>query len=258
MKHIHTGIDKNTGTRYVLVYKQNPHDTQNALVVETDSLHAQYHDALMHAIDSKESMQSEVLADVLARKFFPNGVDMMTTLHNAGKLKSVSIDRILLTPDPNTRIYLKDFLSNDQVAEIYNPYKEKIEAGSKEDKKNIAIGIMKQVELLKDDIDRKVSEAKMYDKHTTEQYMKKLNLSPREYGNVKDVKTNYTTDMSPDDITDTIEKETQLTGKQTTIEIPDTIPADEAQRIIKEVAEKYKSKSSSNSKKTTTKNKSKK
>ena len=52
MKHV--GYDTNTKRKYVVVFRELPEDSQNALVVETSKLNERYHDGLMSAVESAD------------------------------------------------------------------------------------------------------------------------------------------------------------------------------------------------------------
>ena len=43
----HLGYDANTKRKYIVVFRELPNDTENALVVDTSTLLDRYHDGLM-------------------------------------------------------------------------------------------------------------------------------------------------------------------------------------------------------------------
>ena len=71
MAHLkHLGYNANSKRKYVVVFRELPNDTANALVVDTGTLLDRYHDGLMSAIESLEAQANNDCYDVLNRKYF--------------------------------------------------------------------------------------------------------------------------------------------------------------------------------------------
>lgn len=113
MKHV--GKMKNNNAKVVIVYRTLPGDPHSALVVGTNSLGDTYHDALMSVVQDTGAQQANELADVLAVRKFPDGINMLEWLHGRGYLKKVPTDGVLVTPTPSTSVQLDEL--NNLIAE---------------------------------------------------------------------------------------------------------------------------------------------
>jgi hypothetical protein len=105
----HIGHDAKSKRKYVVVFRQLPEDANSALVVETESLTDRYHDGLMGATESSEAQQTNDLFQVLNSKLFFDGNNILTSLHTMKKLKKVSVNDVILTPQPGSEVSLADF-----------------------------------------------------------------------------------------------------------------------------------------------------
>ena len=73
-----------------------------ALVVETDSLPPKFYDSFIETV-SNEGQKSSNLSEVLAKKIFPTGENMLKALHDHGKLTKVHSSRLeMFTVGMNT------------------------------------------------------------------------------------------------------------------------------------------------------------
>ena len=105
----HTGKVDSTGRRVVVVFPSIPEDQDNCLVVDVDALESKYHDGLMQAVESPEGQASNKLFEVLGRKLFWDGKNILTTLHEKGFLRRVPVDTVTLLPSPTETLPLKEF-----------------------------------------------------------------------------------------------------------------------------------------------------
>lgn len=104
----------------VVVFREVPNEPDNALIVETGTLEPDQHDALMNVIQSPEAQESNNVSEVLHRRTFPDGSNMLTALHYSKKITKVPVNLVSLTPTPSQAVALEEVN-----AEI-----RKIEAGS--------------------------------------------------------------------------------------------------------------------------------
>lgn len=102
---------KNNSTRIVIIYRTLPGDPHSALVCAAGGLRDIYHDNLMSVLEHPSGQQAEELADILAVRRFPDGINMLEYLHVNGHLKKVPTSLVLVTPDSKTSIQL-DELNN--------------------------------------------------------------------------------------------------------------------------------------------------
>ena len=92
----------------VVVYREVPNEPDNALVVETASLSDEKHDALMQVISSPEAQESNQLSEVLHRRTFPDGSNMLTALHYGKNISKVGVNQVNLEPLPGQRVPLEE------------------------------------------------------------------------------------------------------------------------------------------------------
>ena len=106
MKHV--GKMSNNGAKVVVAYRTLPGDSSSALVIGTNSLSESWHDALMNLVQEISGQQANELADLLAVRKFPDGINMLEGLHRRGQLKKVPTTGVLMTPNSTTTIPLNE------------------------------------------------------------------------------------------------------------------------------------------------------
>lgn len=161
----HIGVLSNTSTRVAVVFRTVPNEPTNCLVVETDRLQDALQAELTHVLDSKESNETNDLYELLNRRSFNNGTNMLTYLHTNGYIRKVPVDQVLLEPIPGNRVSLA--LVNEQidgpldgatapsttVAEaVTEPAPVNAEPG-------VAEGLLMQAQLLEEEAEKKRQEA---------------------------------------------------------------------------------------------------
>jgi|TARA_B100000768_G_scaffold105538_1_gene98009 hypothetical protein len=174
----HVGTHKGTNTRLSVVFLSLPDDKENALVVYSDSLPEKYHDDFMSALESKEGQSSAQLYEVLSRKVFHNGNNMLETLHKEGLMKKMPVDQIIMSPNSTTQISLVDLLAQmedlDQTVAapagqtVQENVTEQVDMAAQGDHKKIAQNLLVQAVMLEQEAERKRAEAVKYDPTLTE------------------------------------------------------------------------------------------
>ena len=91
----------------VVVFREVPNEPENCLIVESNSLTDRKHDDLMSVVQSAEAQESNNIADVLSRRQFTDGSNMLNDLHFSKKLQKVSVDLVFLTPTPSQKNIIK-------------------------------------------------------------------------------------------------------------------------------------------------------
>ena len=104
MKHVGTHGQKPC----VVVFREVPNEPDNCLIVETGTLEDQKHDDLMNVIQSLEAQESNNVSEVLSRRTFTDGSNMLNDLHFSKKLIKVAVGNINLTPTPADSISLAE------------------------------------------------------------------------------------------------------------------------------------------------------
>lgn len=104
MKHVGSHGNKPC----VVVFREVPNEPENCLVVETGALESRTHDDLMMAVQSLEAQEANDISQVLARKTFSDGSNMLNSLHFQKLIRKVPVNTVDLTPMPNTKISLAE------------------------------------------------------------------------------------------------------------------------------------------------------
>lgn len=104
----HVGIIKNTQKRVVVVFRELPGDPDNCLVVDTDALPDWMHDNVIAAVESPGAQQSANFYEYAQRTVFSDGSNMLTTLHNKGKLQKQPTSNVVMTPNNSVKIQLDE------------------------------------------------------------------------------------------------------------------------------------------------------
>jgi len=176
----HVGTHKGTNTRLSVVFLRLPDEPDYALVAYSDSLPDKYHDDFMSALESPEGQSSKELYEVLSRKVFWNGNNMLETLHKEGLLKKTSIDSIIMTPTSAINMPLADLLKQmDEIAAgakrpqdegqtVQERVTEQVDMSLEEDNKKIAQNLLIQAVMLEEEATKKRAEAVKYDPSLTE------------------------------------------------------------------------------------------
>jgi len=153
-------------------------DTENCLVIETGGLGPQQHDALMDVVQSSEGQSAHEISQVLNRRQFPDGTNMLSELHYSKKISKVPVALVKLSPAPNQDVPLADV--NAELYKIQHgtnpPGKTEVNPASidtlaetidsttlTEDASPpdaIAKNLIAQADLIESDIERTVSEMK--------------------------------------------------------------------------------------------------
>lgn len=92
----------------VVVFRELPGENDYCLIVQTDNLDSRQHDDLMNVIQSAEAQTSHDISQVLHRRQFTDGSNMLSTLHYARKLQKVPVSHVALTPLPGQSVPLAD------------------------------------------------------------------------------------------------------------------------------------------------------
>lgn len=106
MKHI--GRMKNNRRKLVVAYRVIPGDPDNCLVVHTESLNADYHDAMIKVLESNAGQNAYEFAEAMHRSHVPDGRNMLATFHREGKLTKVPTKLVEMLPNTQTSIALDE------------------------------------------------------------------------------------------------------------------------------------------------------
>jgi hypothetical protein len=102
----------------VVLFREVPGDPNFALVVQTNNLPDNKHDSLMNVLQSPEAQQANQLSDVLDRRQFSDGSNMLQQLHFEKRIEKVAVNLVSLTPTPQDSISLEEV--NAEIRKIDN------------------------------------------------------------------------------------------------------------------------------------------
>ena len=111
----HVGRIKATNKKVLVAYRTLPGDAYSALVVPTENLPDEFHNAIINLVESPAAQESYEFAEALDRTQFPDGSRMLPNLHGNGRLVKVSTDAVEMTPVPGVSILLSEL--NQMIAE---------------------------------------------------------------------------------------------------------------------------------------------
>ena len=101
--------------RIVVAYRTLPGDPESCVVVTTENLMADEHDALMKLVESNAGQTAEELSDPMMRSVLPDGRNMLEAFHKTGKMVKAKTSEVEMTPDSKNVINLAEL--NKMIAE---------------------------------------------------------------------------------------------------------------------------------------------
>lgn len=111
----HVGRMVRNQRRIVVAYRTLPGDAESCVVVTTENLMADEHDALMKLVESNAGQTAEELSDSMMRTVLPDGRNMLEAFHKTGKMVKAKTSEVEMTPDSKTVINLAEL--NKMIAE---------------------------------------------------------------------------------------------------------------------------------------------
>jgi len=107
----HVGRIAATGRKCLVAYKTLPGESNSCLIIQTESLPDEQHNALINLVESPAGQEAGEFAEVLARSHFPDGSVMLAALHVQGKLTKVATDQVEMVPNFTTKVNLAELNS---------------------------------------------------------------------------------------------------------------------------------------------------
>jgi len=111
----HVGRIKSNKQKVVVAYRTIPGDSSHAVVVNTVTLGADEHDALMTQVESEAGQSAYEFAEMMARATLPDGRNMLHAFHQTGKMMKVAVDTVEMQPDHRTVLPLAEL--NQMIAD---------------------------------------------------------------------------------------------------------------------------------------------
>lgn len=111
----HVGRMKGSNKKVLVAYRTLPGDAYSALVVPTENLPDELHNAIINLVESSTAQESYEFAEALDRTQFPDGSRMLPALHVQGRLIKVSTDQVEMIPNVSTSMLLSEL--NQMISE---------------------------------------------------------------------------------------------------------------------------------------------
>lgn len=111
----HVGRIKATGKKCLVAFRTLPGDAYSCLVIPTENLEDEKHDALIRLVESASGQSVNEFAEALSRAKFPDGSTMLPNLHATRRLVKVPTDQIEMTPNFQASVNLAEL--NQIIAE---------------------------------------------------------------------------------------------------------------------------------------------
>lgn len=92
----------------VVVFREVPEEPENCLIVQTSQLIDSHHDDLMEVVQSAEAQSANDISQVLHRRQFRDGENMLSAMHFGKKLQKVPVNQVSLTPTPAQSVPLAE------------------------------------------------------------------------------------------------------------------------------------------------------
>ena len=96
------------GKPCVVVFREVPNEPENCLIVLSGGLEENKHDDLMQIVSSAEGQGARNISEVLARRQYTTGEQVLNDLHFTKKLVKVPVSQVSLTPTPSQQIPLSE------------------------------------------------------------------------------------------------------------------------------------------------------
>lgn len=104
----HVGKIKGTGKKVLVAYRTLPGDAYSALVVPTENLADELHNAIINLVESATAQEAYEFAEALDRTQFPDGSRMLPALHAGGRLIKVRTSEVEMTPTIGVSVLLSE------------------------------------------------------------------------------------------------------------------------------------------------------
>jgi hypothetical protein len=111
----HVGRMVGTNKKVLVAYRTLPGDAYSCLVVPTESLDDQYHNAIINLVESPAAQEAYEFAEALDRTQFPDGSRMLPSLHVKRMLVKANTADVEMIPAPGVSILLSEL--NQIIAE---------------------------------------------------------------------------------------------------------------------------------------------
>jgi len=112
----HVGQVTSTNKKCVVVFRAIPDDPSSCLVVETESLDDLYHTDLQSAVESTGAQETVDFYTYAQRTMFHDGRNMLSALHQSGRLRKILTNNVTMMPSIGVSIQLDEL--NKQLGQL--------------------------------------------------------------------------------------------------------------------------------------------
>lgn len=111
----HVGRMVTSKKRVLVAFRTLPGDAYSCLVIPTESLSDDQHNAIINLVESPAAQEAYEFAEALDRTQFPDGSRMLPNLHANNRLIKVGTDQVEMMPVPGASVLLSEL--NQIIAE---------------------------------------------------------------------------------------------------------------------------------------------
>lgn len=104
----HVGRIVHNQRKVIVAYRVIPGDPEHCLIVATESLSADEHDAVIKAVESASGQSAYEFAEAMARNSLPDGRNMLAGFQKTGKFQKVPTKMVEMTPNTVTAVNLAE------------------------------------------------------------------------------------------------------------------------------------------------------
>lgn len=106
----HVGRLKSNQRKVIVAYRVIPGENppKNALVIDTATLRDEDHDVLINTVEGNAGQTAFEFAEVMARTSLSDGANMLARFHSTGRLQSIPMTEIEMTPNTATAVGLDE------------------------------------------------------------------------------------------------------------------------------------------------------
>ncbi len=112
-KHVGTA---NGSKKVIIVQRQLPGEDHMASVIYSEIIPSRFHDDVMKELESPAGQSSDNFIDVLRRRYFSDGQNMLEALHAEGYIKKVAANAVIVKPNSKSAVRLDEL--NRMLGEI--------------------------------------------------------------------------------------------------------------------------------------------
>ena len=104
-KHIGTA---NGAKKVIIVQRQLPGEAHMAGVIYSEIIPSRFHDDIMKELESDAGQAANEFKDILERRFFSDGRNMLEALYSEGYVKKVASNNVIVRPNSKSAIRLDE------------------------------------------------------------------------------------------------------------------------------------------------------